>query len=165
MLERKFHIKRCFYREIEIDKFRPERGGIVPYTDDCIFFFGIDTRSGEISDFGGRINYKRGEDFLKGAIREFREESLGIFDPYLPKDFANCPVIYSDKVAIMFVYMKCKERTISQKFKERVVFESQPEMIDIIWLKFEQLNEILEKKSVKRFYRRIVSLINSIIQH
>ena len=59
---------------------RQKRCGIIPYTvhDGSVFFlFARDRESGDVCDFGGSV--ARGETTLAGGMREFEEESLGIF--------------------------------------------------------------------------------------
>lgn len=62
-------------------KHKVERAGVIPvaYTNPntLIMCMGIDAKSGDMSDFGGKVEL--GEDKPSTAVRELAEESLGFF--------------------------------------------------------------------------------------
>lgn len=125
------------------------RAGIIPYikhNNDIYFMMGIDTKTGEYSDFGGGV--KMYENALSAAMRECKEESRGLID------FRDLGLIrrgilyrrYRQNVCIMFSEIKIPN------FYEnsRNIFHSRKnkynEMSDIVWIssnnmyKWAQLN-------------------------
>lgn len=125
------------------------RAGIIPYVKrngDIYFMMGVDTKTGEYSDFGGGV--KMYENALSAAMRECREESRGLID------FRDLGLIrrgilsrrYRQNVCIMF-----SEITIPNFYENsRNIFHSRKnkynEMSDIVWIsssnmyKWAQLN-------------------------
>lgn len=96
----------------------PKRGGIIPYVSieheivigDKIFLenvpyfiFAIDSRRNEITDFGGQI-FRR-ESPLSECIREFQEESEGVFSSFPLNEQYMCDdvVIYNSIMMDIFV--------------------------------------------------------------
>jgi len=140
--------------DVDLSKIVPSdhgllRAGIIPYIkkdNDIYFLMGIDTKTGEYSDFGGGV--KMYENALSAALRECREESRGLID------FKDLGIIrrsilsrrYRQNVCIMFseiripnFYENSKNIFHSRKNKYN-------EMSDIVWisssdmLKWSQLN-------------------------
>jgi len=67
--------------------FRP-RGSVIPWTiwnNKLWYFFGIDHTFRCICDFGGGYNYKDST-LIKTAFREWSEESLDVFSPFIDND-------------------------------------------------------------------------------
>ena len=68
------------YRKINRNNFNRYSAGILPYTFDqqgkCLFLLGKDNE-GELSEFGGRCEFKDKNDEKNTASREFYEETLG----------------------------------------------------------------------------------------
>jgi len=77
------------------------RAGIMPWFSHGnvkIYVLGIDSKTGEYSDFGGGV--KKNEDYISSAFREFDEESCGIFiDSISVSNFTEEHVWY-DKIII-----------------------------------------------------------------
>jgi 8-oxo-dGTP pyrophosphatase MutT (NUDIX family) len=141
-------------KDVDLSKIVPAdhgllRSGIIPYikrNDDIYFLLGIDTKTGEYSDFGGGV--KMYENALSAALRECREESRGLID------FKDLGLIrrgilsrrYRQNVCIMFSEI----RTPGFYENSKNIFHSRKtkynEMSDIIWipskemLKISQLN-------------------------
>lgn len=83
------------------------RGGILPYTfvDKKIqICFGVDKSSQDITDFAGTI--EPGENVIDGMIREFHEETCGIFGDISHDDLLNCYCIYDEKNIVLFLPVK-----------------------------------------------------------
>lgn len=71
------------------------RGGVVPYMrtpTGGLYIFPVDYRTGDVTDFGGGINAR--ETMVNGAMREFQEESYGIFNPYIVSFFPEALLLY-----------------------------------------------------------------------
>src|SRR5258708_15542441 len=101
----------CKYKvkNINLNVVKPQRGGFILYTkkwNEIYFGLGIDTITGEITDWAGGISYKEGYDknVIDGAIREFTEETLGIFGTITYEDVEECLAIYNSSNLIIFKY-------------------------------------------------------------
>lgn len=153
----------CRFSELP-ESFTPMRGGFIPYCDGK-FCFAVDARTGDLSDFAGGISYKKGRDecFLRGALRELREESLDVFKDYLPKNFSNTLVLYTNTTATIFVEIKCDMDEIVEKFREKVKNAVNPEVKDMVWLEINRIVKILERRDREyKFYGRPANLIKKI---
>lgn len=129
--------------DVDLSKIVPQdhgllRAGIIPYVKrngDIYFMMGVDTKTGEYSDFGGGV--KMHENALNAAMRECKEESRGIID------FKDLGLIrraifnrrYRQNVCIMFseirtpnFYENSKNAFHSRKNKYN-------EMRDIVWIR------------------------------
>ena len=141
----------------QIERIRCSRIGIVPYVKmkgDIHFMMGIDARTNEICDFGGRLN--RGETNIQAAIREFMEETHQILDPHELKT-VSCGV-YDKRNSICILFCE----VLNPNFYERskLMFHTSPyveelqEMNDIVWLtKDEMIQNIYGYPS--RFWSRV----------
>jgi len=142
-------------------KLRPARAGVVPYIikeDNLLFAFGLDSKFRELTDFGGGVSYKRDKTAVVGALREFREESLGVFEDLDPKDVGECFVMYNTNMMIVFLPVDVNPKEKNKLFHEKLKEEEIPEVCDIIWLSEKELNESLNLKS-RLIYVRVRDLI------
>lgn len=148
-----------------IQKKKQLRAGIIPYTifnGKVYFGFGIDTRTSELTDFGGGVQ-KQDKTPINTAIREFREESLGIFDPLWLDDLNGQYLIYSKKMLIIFLYCGMIDTHITRfkfNFKLSNLLHKQSEVKGIIWL---DSNELLEciKYDKYRIYSRVKNFLKN----
>lgn len=119
----------------------PRRGGVVVVSRDpngeLVFGFGVDNKSKEITDFGGGIAYSREKETpTGGALREFCEESAGIFQNKI--DYSNItdiPVVIYQNIFIMFVpinYSSLDE--ISKEYQNLTNQNPKREISKIVWL-------------------------------
>jgi hypothetical protein len=147
--------------EVNWSTTHPIRGGFIIYTIDSrgkIYVgLGVDNRSGELTDFGGGIKYRRDPTALHGAIRELMEETLSIFGPV---DISNpaiqqSPVILTSNMIIIFVRVQLdgngsreSRETISRRFRDRVRYLKCPEVRDIIWLNIKKFKSLIESSSL-----------------
>lgn len=99
-------VKKDYVYNIPWINLRPRRGGIVPYrliNGIRYFGFGIDRWFNQGTDFGGMLDYDIDENALKGALREFSEESLGIFGR-IPDHLLNRGLaVYDHEMIIIFI--------------------------------------------------------------
>jgi len=142
-------------------KLRPARAGVIPYIikdSKVLFAFGLDAQFRELTDFGGGVSYKRDKTAVVGALREFSEESLGVFRDLEPKDVENCFVMYNINMMIIFLPVDVDPKDKNKLFHEYLQDEENPEVCDIVWLTEEELNESLNLKS-RLIYVRVRDLI------
>src|SRR5437762_557673 len=80
-----------YIKDIDINKLKSSRSGVIVYTvykNKTYFILGIDTKSGDITDFAGGVSLKK-ENVLEGGLRELAEESLGIFGEISVEEIKN----------------------------------------------------------------------------
>lgn len=146
---------------IDLSVVRPERVGVIIYKKTklgTIFGMGIDTKFLDITDFGGRME-KKDKSALDGALREFREETLGMFGPI--SEIGSCLALYDKRNMIVFVPVTQCPRAICSEFDRRfdlVTRETRknPEVSAIKWLTQKDMRNAIYRKSrmfgrVKRF--------------
>ncbi len=99
------------------------RSGVIVYTletinqevNNIVFFAGIDTKSGEITDFGGQKEPKDRNSICTG-LREFTEESIGVFGKIDESEIQNSYAIYSSNMMIIFIYMDINVTLVNSTF-------------------------------------------------
>ena len=73
---------KTFVSNVNLSRIRPRRAGVIIYTVSngrLYFAMGLDSNTHDLTDFGGTVEYETDENAVKGALREFSEETLGIF--------------------------------------------------------------------------------------
>ena len=144
-------------RDINLDTYKPKRGGCIPYLiaeSDIYFCVGMDSKFKELTDFGGGISYKKNKDenFKNGALREFREETLGVFDSVDMSNIDNSVVVCSDSSSIIFIPVKVDMNKIVNEFNKRINKAKNSEISSIIWLDIKNFNEMLRDRD-SNFYK------------
>ena len=100
-------------------KITPERGGVILYTvyhKQLYIGLAVDSASHDLTDFGGRIYYDNDPDCITGSLREFREESLSVFEPITTDQVKGYITIYDKHNIIMFLHLDVKPNDVSQRF-------------------------------------------------
>lgn len=154
---------RSVVSHINWSNFRPARAGVIPYLrnekdDDLIFGFGVDVNFRELTDFGGGVSYKKDKSAIVGALREFHEESLGVFGSFTSKDVDKCFILYNIEMMILFLFLDCDPEEINKNFHERLKSEDKPEVDDISWISLKELQESLKPTS-RLIYERVKDLL------
>jgi len=139
------------------ENFKPLRGGVILYCDhnnEKLFGLGIDYNTRDITDFGGGI--KQTETFLKACLREFDEESLGVFSDLIEKtpeeELMNYYAVYNHYSVAIFIkipYEEYYQRTLIFKEKVKKIIDEnrKPEVINISWFNYESLNKIINSEN------------------
>ncbi len=164
-----FSVIRTHVRSLNLECVRPERAGVIIITvrNDAMWIgVGLDAKTHDLTDFGGHV-MTSDKNVIEGALREFDEETLMIFDHLSCEEIAECPVIYDDKNLIIFIHMDVNPNEISQIFLSE--YESvmrkkpkkcqRPEVCQIVWLSWEDFQAGLHRDGiifsrVQRFLRR-----------
>lgn len=165
-------------QNLNLECVKPQRAGVIIYTiinGSTYFGLGLDSRTHDLTDFGGGVIYKTDGDVIKGALREFFEETLEIFDPISPQDIRQCPVIYDDNNLIVFVHMNVDPDTtclaFNEKYKQvinsfhsliptnkrRKIYE--PEVCGITWLSWEDFQRSIKEKGI--MFSRVQRFLNN----
>ena len=111
-------------KNVDLENVRSHRAGVIIYTffDGIIYFgLGVDAKTHDLTDFAGSIKYKIDIDVIHGALREFEEESLSIFNPITIDDISQCPVIYDESNLIIFIHLMINPNAISLSFNQRYI--------------------------------------------
>jgi hypothetical protein len=158
------------------------RGGVIPYViegGETFFCFGLDREHTELTDFGGKIEH--GEMPLKGALREWREESLNVFENY-ELDNDTDIIIYNSKMMILFKLIKGDRNILSNNFNEKYENEcaeaserekrnlgfKYPEVEELVWVSKNDLIEMVNKnfgsmyELVRLFCQKNIEIIKKI---
>lgn len=97
--------------------FHSERGGVILITDHnqrTNYGLGTDRLTNELTDFGGKIHSF--ENSIVGALREFTEETLGIFETPTLDEIQNCIVIHNEYMLIIFIRVEMDPVDICNAF-------------------------------------------------
>jgi len=99
-----------------------ERAGVIIYcvkSGKITFVMGEDEYSSELTDFGGHTK-TRDKTPIITALREFKEETLGVFGNFESKDVEEMIAICSNKMLIIFVKMEIDIKIYADKFRQNV---------------------------------------------
>lgn len=147
--------------DIDPKRVLPQRAGVIIYTmvEDTIYIgLGLDSRSHDLTDFGGSVKYRADGNAIVGALREFQEETLDIFEPLKIQDIKDCPVIYDENNLIIFINLNIDPNVVSQKFNKHYEILTtknklynaleEPEVCGITWFTWHDFQHIIWNKSV-----------------
>jgi DNA-binding Lrp family transcriptional regulator len=140
-------------RDIDYNKIKPERAGVIvyfKYRNMLYFCLGMDSNTHEFTDFGGSVKYKI-ENCIKGALREFREESL-VFRKLSINEIDHFYSIYDDKNIVIFVGYELDPKDVNKKFIEKFYKIEKPEVCSLVWMRAEVLQKHI-KNGDQIFYR------------
>jgi hypothetical protein len=114
-------------KDVDIFTVKPPRGGVILYTvynNEIYIGLGVDEPTHDLTDFAGGISYKR-ENIIEGSLREFREESLNIFQGVTRDAVQDCLVIYDNKNFVIFVPLAEDPNKISKVFNSTYLIEQE----------------------------------------
>lgn len=144
---------------------RPERGGIimVKYNatnkDGLLFGFGRDQKTREVTDFAGRVRTSD-INIVYTALREFREETLGIFDVSM-EVLRSCNMYICKSDAIIMLPISFDIGDMSVEYNKRFLQHTQSgkraEVSELLWFNERQIPNIMK---YRRFYRRVANMLS-----
>jgi len=112
----------CLVKDFPLNsQIRCRRGGVIVYThfNGTVYFsFGIDAKTHDLTDFGGGIGHRDASP-ISGALREFSEETLGIFGTVTVDQIGTCPVIYDLNNLIIFLRFDLNPEEVSTVFLQK----------------------------------------------
>ena len=149
-------------QDMNIIKDNHVRSGAIIYTrynGTTYFCLGVDTDSGNLTDFGGGV--KKGETIIEGGLRELEEESQGVFGDISPEDIENAVIFHCHNMAIMFIPLEVNPREITKVFMNRIRKEEDHEVCDITWLNTEEFLESIHGRG-KKLYIRVRKLLSKV---
>jgi hypothetical protein len=143
------------------------RSGVIVYTyyqQKLLFGLGLDATYQQLTDFGGKkINR---EDVITCALREWREESFGIFEDPIKQwnktDINDCVYVSDGTCLVIFVRLDVDPRITDQVFELQTKKTRHIEVSRIVWLDKRQLIcELLPDKPKSRIYERVFDVLSA----
>lgn len=178
--KRQLPVIKTTVKNLNLDCVRPERAGVILYTvvDGATFFgLGLDSRTHDLTDFGGGVSYKHDQNVIRGALREFEEETLQIFEKIIPEDIKRCPIIYDDHNLIIFIHLEVNPDDVCSKFNQQysdIINNNNisrkddhkvsckkirdPEVCGITWLNWEDFQRIIKRRGI--MFSRVQRFLN-----
>lgn len=162
--KRDLQVNTCLTEDLPSFKQNHIRSGAIIYTHDkdtgeTYFCLGVDTQSGDLTDFGGGV--KKDESVVVGGLRELKEESQGIFGHLDPDDIKNTLTFYCYNMAIIFIKMRLNRDQIQSEFRYKVRTNPAPEVRDIVWLTTDEFLESIHGRG-KKLYIRVRKLLSKV---
>lgn len=136
-----------------IANLKTKRSGIIPFTnlDGKVYFLvGIDSKTSEYTDFGGGV--KKYETALTAGIREFYQESRGIFS----KEYYNLHntlgniSIYSNTMTITFIPIQTKDMDSVKTFSTSK--HTDKELSGVNWIEESSFRQMLNERRKGKGY-------------
>jgi len=151
-----------YVKDIDVKNIKSSRSGVIVYTvykNNTYFILGIDTKSGDITDFGGGVSFKR-EDVITGGLRELAEESLGIFGIISKDEIKNCLAVYDEDNIIIFIRIDIDINSKYNEFTKRIKCVNNPEVKDIKFYRKKDFIDLFEGNFIGHImYDRIRNLL------
>jgi len=162
-------IIKTMVKNLNMENVKPHRAGVIIYTviNDAVYFgLGLDARTHDLTDFGGGVMYKSDLNPINGALREFREETLNIFEEITNEDIAESIVLYDNRNLIIFIHMDLDPNSVSLAFNNKYAsvvqqnadFSSRkskrssgkndPEVCGITWITWEELQIAINRPGI-----------------
>lgn len=150
-----------------------DRCGMIMYMDvmeskmkSRYFCVATDRKTGELTDTGGGIKKTLDRSVISTAIRETREESLGVFDDLLNDKLdenvllENAYAITDYKTLIIFWKVKVNRHLIDKEFKSRLLKYAYPEVSALTWLeKCNLIRVVFHRVRHQKFYYKVNALL------
>jgi hypothetical protein len=135
------------------------RTGVIPYTyvdGDIMLCMGVDSESGDYTDFGGGLSKKVDSSIQGGAARELEEESLSTFRTN-ERSLSNCLCVYNSNIIIFLLWVPSYiAMGTVEKFNRELENETNPEVNAIKWINHSTLASMLDDGLV---YQRIAKML------
>lgn len=143
--------------------YHPSRGGAIPlilHSDGRILFgLGVDSTYNQLTDFSGGISYHRKEeDFIEGSLREFHEETLGIFGDISSEEIQDCLVLHNSSMMLILLPFEITMKKCNKAFAEAhanyPLYRRPPEISRIEWVDYHQL-KLLSREEGSTLYKKL----------
>lgn len=152
---------------------KPRRAGVIPYVRNggaYNFALGIDMQTGELTDFGGCVEYIHEKHALNGALREFNEESHGVFNDRFVNNLGDCRIAYSEGMAIVFIEVDVDMDDLSSRFLVARDQSAEVEISSIVWLNMLEFYQLFSNGEVAlhgqnyRGYKLLVDMLQGLYE-
>nr|WIL05052.1 hypothetical protein pmam_13 [Pithovirus mammoth] len=152
-------------RDANWEEKKPIRAGVIVYKiyqGQLLFCMGVDRKTRELTDFGGGISYRKDKTLVKGALREFNEESLGVFGSFEEEKVLDGVVAYNDYMAILFLHLDCDIEEVTDRFVKRFRAERSAEVSSLAWMTVERFRSTLFDQTGNLVYERVSELLRPV---
>lgn len=158
---KKHHTNIIRVKEIDLNNTKPFRGGFIIYTvvNGVMYFgLGLDRDTHDLTDFGGGI--KDDPNCVLGAIREFQEESLDIFEGINFEAVKDCLAVVNKFNLIIFIHINEHPNEISRRFNEKheLAKDLNPEVCGITWLTKMEFRQSISEQGI--IFVRVKNFLN-----
>nr|QBK91066.1 MAG: NUDIX hydrolase [Pithovirus LCPAC202] len=136
---------------------KPHRAGVIVYTvfeGTLLFGLGIDLIYGNITDFGGQVSYTEDRNAVVGGLREYDEETHGIFGKFDPEQVKDCKVALRNDMMIMFIPLDIYPERASNQFLKVAELSADREIKELIWLNKKDLFKLISQGHIERIVGR-----------
>ncbi len=140
------NISKLKVNQLDLNLIKPPRGGVILYTkvnNQLFFGLGVDRQSGQLTDFGGGISYHRDKNVIEGALREFNEETLNLFQ-FNVNHVMDSVALYNINMLIIFKLIE--EANWREQFLDLVNKEVDPEVNDLTWLSLSEFKNVIKTR-------------------
>ena len=162
--------------EVDWTQFNVVRAGVIPYVvvgSQIMFCLGVDRETSDLTDFGGGFKDSDGSP-LGAALREFKEESKGVFGPenyqLTALDNSLCLIQtmgYRQGVVrhMLIVLLEVEGRflNLSEDTFRELVLTSKDEVSAIQWCTENAFADLVYSARVTRLYSRVKNFITRCI--
>lgn len=152
-------------RDLEVSTIKSWRVGVTPFIiagGEVYFAYAIDRQYRQICNFAGGLK-ESDPDVIFGALREFAEESQGVFGPLSIEQVSHSIAIYDDDEFNIFLRVGVDADQVRRRFHRLVDMFGNPEVTDIIWLTTTELQWQLALGDNSLIYSRVRSLLSRFI--
>ncbi len=148
-----------------LKKLQPERGGVIMIKDNAsnkdglLFGFGRDTKTREVTDFAGHSKHTD-SNIVYTALREFKEETLWIFDVSMDVlRSCNMYICRTDAVIMLPVSFSTQEMSVeyNKRFLHYVNNGRRTEVSELLWFRERQITHVMKHR---RFYKRVENMLS-----
>jgi hypothetical protein len=146
---------------------KPTRAGVIFYTNirgEYYIGLGKDTKTNDLTDFSGGIRYKKDINVIRGALRECKEETLGLFYPK-EDDIQNCSVVYDNNNLVIFIPVYFSHplqvsKQFTEKYnlaieKHKIGKERMPEVCAFTWITLPEFKDLLYRRGSGVLFSRV----------
>lgn len=148
---------------LDLARTRIKRCGVLPYVvheGRVWFLWAVDKKTGELTDFGGGI--KEWETALEGGLREYREESRGVFSQISLNDAVDKLCLFDPRIGMAIIFFPFQPFWIeaAEELFEldlvsgRAVRRWEDEVSAVRWVEERELTALLEKDEVHTLCER-----------
>lgn len=172
---RQYSVIKTLVKELDHANVKPQRAGVIPYVvynGVTYFGLGLDAQTHDLTDFAGSVFYQNDKTAVNGALREFKEETLDIFQDFDIQDIQDCRVIYDPMNLIIFIHLDVHPDEVSAAMSKRYAEITStasnawaPEVCGITWLTCEEFQRSIHEHGtlftrVRKFLARAENFID-----
>lgn len=149
-------------RDISNENLTQNRAGVIVYTiknGEIYFCLGTDYEFKSLTDFSGGVKLSD-RNQISTALREFSEESLGVFGNFSENDIRNCIAIFSSSMLTIFIKINGSKSEYVKEFDVKFRKEANPELLNISWISRTDFFEKIFESDEDKIYYKVFNLLN-----